>query len=81
MAWFQIGDTEIHVYAADGDEPLPDSGAHFCLVVADLPAARQKLEAAGHRCSVPTKIPGCPRFNSHDPFGNQIEFTVIEGVG
>lgn len=78
VTWFLLGDTEIHVYASDTGEPGPDSGAHFCLVVADLPAARRALETAGYLCSVPAKIPGRPRFNSHDPFGNQIEFTVIE---
>lgn len=80
VTWFQLGDTEIHVYALDGDESRPDSGAHFCLVVEDLPAARQRLEAASYECTVPPAIPGRPRFYSHDPFGNQIEFTVIEGA-
>lgn len=81
VTWFQIGDAEIHVYASDAGGPAPAGGAHFCLVVEDLRVARQQLEAAGYACTVPTEIPGRPRFNSHDPFGNQIEFTVIEGGG
>ncbi len=78
VTWFQIGDSEIHVYASGADEPLPHSGPHFCLVVADLQSARVRLEAAGHECAVPTEIPGRPRFNTQDPWGNQIEITVIE---
>ena len=78
VTWFQLGDTEVHLYARGEAEPAPDSDAHFCLVVEDLQAARSRLEAAGYACSVPIEIPGRPRFNSSDPFGNQIEFTVIE---
>lgn len=78
VTWFQLGDTEIHVYAHGEDEPPPDSGAHFCLVVEDLEAARSQLEGAGYTCTVPTPIPGRPRFNTRDPFGNGIELTVIE---
>lgn len=81
VTWFQIGDTEIHVYASAAGGPAPASGAHFCLVVEDVEVARERLEAAGYACTVPTEIPGRPRFNSHDPFGNQIEFTVIESGG
>lgn len=79
VTWFRLGDTEIHVYAHREDEPAPDSGAHFCLVVEDLPAARAQLEASGFSATVPTEIPGRPRFNIRDPFGNQIELTTIEG--
>lgn len=78
VTWFQIADCELHVYAADQDEPPPYSGAHFCLVVEDLQAARDRLQTAGYGCSVPTEIPGRPRFNTRDPWGNQIEITVIE---
>src|SRR5437588_7687409 len=72
VTWFELGDTEIHVYAQSTDEPPPESGAHFCLVVEDLFAARAQLEVSGYACTVPTEIPGRPRFNTHDPFGNQI---------
>lgn len=78
VTWFRVGDSEIHVYAQEGEEPAPENGAHFCLVVADLAAARGRLERAGFSCAVPTEIPGRPRFNIRDPFGNGIEFTTIE---
>jgi hypothetical protein len=39
---------------------------------------RDRLGKAGHRCEETTPIAGRPRFNTWDPFGNQIEVTVIE---
>jgi catechol 2,3-dioxygenase-like lactoylglutathione lyase family enzyme len=78
VTWFRLGDTEIHVYAQAETESSPDSDAHFCLVVEDLQAARAQLEAAGYSATVPTAIPGRPRFNIRDPFGNQIEVTTLE---
>lgn len=78
VTWFALGNTEVHLYAREADDPAPAPGAHFCLIVADLTAMRARLESLGHDCTTPTPIPGRPRFNSHDPFGNQIEFTALE---
>lgn len=77
--WFRCGDDEIHVLATSTDGPLSHGGAHFCLVCDDLDAMRRRLEAAGFPCQDVTPIPGRPRFATHDPFGNEIEITVIEG--
>ena len=79
VTWFRVGDGEIHVYAAGPDEPLPHNGAHFCLHVDDIQEARHSLERAGYRCHDATPIPNRPRFYTRDPFGNEIEFTAIEG--
>ncbi|HEX6509496.1 MAG TPA: VOC family protein [Chloroflexota bacterium] len=77
--WFRWGDDEIHLLATYEQFPLEHGGAHFCLECDDLEAMRQLLEAAGYPCFENTPIPNRPRFSSHDPFGNQIEFTVVEG--
>lgn len=79
VTWFRLGDDEIHVYAAGRDEPQPHNEAHFCLVVDDVEATRDRLERAGFRCHDTTPIPNRPRFYTRDPFGNEIEFTSIEG--
>ena len=77
LIWFKLtGDTELHVFAeAPTDDP---SGRHFCLVVDDLNAVRQKLDDAGFETRDPERISGRPRFFVRDPFNNQIEFTSIE---
>jgi catechol 2,3-dioxygenase-like lactoylglutathione lyase family enzyme len=76
--WFRCGDDEIHVLATDATQPLFHGGAHFCLVCDDLEGMRERLETAGFPCQDVTPIPGRPRFNTHDPFGNLIEITTIE---
>jgi catechol 2,3-dioxygenase-like lactoylglutathione lyase family enzyme len=79
VTWFRIGDCELHVYALGTGEQAPDSGAHFCLVVADSAAARAELERSGYPCDDAIPIPNRPRFYIHDPFGNRIEITSIDG--
>lgn len=79
VSWFKVGDAEIHLYAAQHDEPGPIGGAHFCLVVADLDGMRSRLERAGISCHETAPIPNRPRFMTSDPFGNWIELTAIEG--
>jgi catechol 2,3-dioxygenase-like lactoylglutathione lyase family enzyme len=79
VSWFRVGDQEIHVYAAGPDVSLRRTGAHFCLIVDDVDAARTQLEAAGVPCEDTTPIPNRPRFMTYDPFGNQIEIAAILG--
>lgn len=79
VTWFRVGDQEIHLFAGGSDRPSPPSGAHFCLVVDDLSGMRDRLEQAGYRCADVAPIPHRPRFATHDPFGNEIEITTIEG--
>jgi catechol 2,3-dioxygenase-like lactoylglutathione lyase family enzyme len=79
VAWFACGDDEIHVLATDETFPLNHGGAHFCLVCDDPHGMRQRLEDEGFRCEDSPPIPHRPRFNTFDPFGNQIEITAIEG--
>src|SRR5437660_553917 len=79
VTWFRIGDIEIHVFASEPGEGLAHPGSHFCLVVDDLEATRSALVAAGFPCHHAGPIPNRPRFYARDPFGNEIEFTHIEG--
>ncbi len=78
VIWFKLGDdAELHCFR---EAPLEDaSNRHLCLVVEDLPGLRQKLRKAGYQPYDVEVIPGRPRFFCHDPFGNIIEFTTIEG--
>lgn len=77
LIWFKVGgDLELHVFTED---PLDDpSIRHFCLVVDDIHALRNKIESAGYDVWDPEPIPGRPRFFCRDPFRNIIEFTSIE---
>jgi catechol 2,3-dioxygenase-like lactoylglutathione lyase family enzyme len=76
--WFRLGDDEIHILAAEQDAPIVRHGAHVALVCDDLQAMRDRLEGAGISCWDATPIPGRPRFMTRDPFGNQIEITMLE---
>lgn len=77
LVWFGVGAMELHCFA---EEEIDNrSGRHFCLVVDDVEAMRQKLLAASYEPWDPEGIPGRPRFFCRDPFGNIIEFTTIIG--
>lgn len=77
LIWFKLGeDAELHVFA---ESPAEDaSGRHFCLIVDDLEGMREKLVSAGYEPWNPETIHGRPRFFCRDPFGNIIEFAMIE---
>ncbi len=78
LVWFKIGDDELHLLA-EPDPSNTGSGRHYCIAVEDLAAFRQRLETRGYRPEDVVAIPGRPRFFCRDPFGNNIEFTTIEG--
>ena len=78
VTWFRIEDCEIHVFASPPEDKA-HPGAHFCLAVEDLAATRSALQSASCKIHAATPIPNRPRFYAHDPFGNQIEFTEIQG--
>ncbi len=52
---------------------------HICLVVEDLEEYRRRLTAAGVPVIPADPIPNRPRFFCHDPFGNRLELTTIQG--
>ena len=76
LIWYQVGTDELHLIAEDTPDNT-NSGRHFCIEVADLLAARSRLESAGIAIHESTPIPGRPRFVCIDPFGNAIELTEI----
>lgn len=78
VIWFKLNEwSELHIFEW---EPTEDTSIrHFCLVVEDLEAMRQKLAEAGYSPWDSEAIPGRPRFFCHDPNGNMIEFTTIVG--
>lgn len=77
LVWFGVGEQELHCFAEEAFDNR--SGRHFCLVVDDVAAIRERLRAAGYEPQSPEAIPGRPRFFCRDPFGNNIEFTTIVG--
>ena len=72
-AWYQIGDTQLHLSVeeqADGSM----SSRHVCFTVSDLSAAENRFREAGVEIvSDPRPIPGTQRFYVRDPGGNQLE--------
>lgn len=77
--WFTGGGVSIHLGAEA--EFGPARRAHPALLVADLVALRQRLEAAG----IPTRDDdvdiGVRRFYASDPFGNRLELVDARDAG
>jgi catechol 2,3-dioxygenase-like lactoylglutathione lyase family enzyme len=78
FVWFRVGgDLELHLMLVD--DPPPER-AHFCLVVEDgLDELRARLGAAGVETRDATPLQNRPRFFCHDPFGNLVELSRIDG--
>ncbi|MBX6342604.1 MAG: VOC family protein [Thermomicrobiaceae bacterium] len=79
VAWFAIGGDELHLIA-EREPSNAGSRRHACFEVDDLAPLRQALEAAGYQPIDAAPIPGRPRFFCDDPFGNRLEFMVIEPI-
>lgn len=69
--WFVGGAVNLHL-GVDPDFRAATK-AHPALVVDDLAALRERLEAAGCEASDDKPIAGFRRFFTADPFGNRIE--------
>jgi len=73
--WFRAGSAELHVGV---EEPFVAARkAHPGLVVDDLDALRERLEAEGIRVRPDDSLPGVRRFHVDDPFGNRLEFREV----
>lgn len=71
-AWYQIGETQLHLSV--DDEPAELSSRHICFTVSNLAEAENKFRAAGIEVSPdPRPVPGSPRFYVRDPGGNRLE--------
>ena len=69
--WFQAGAQELHIGVEESFTPARK--AHPGLVVSDLTALRQRLDAAGLDYEDNNAIPNTDRLFVHDPFGNRLE--------
>ena len=80
FAWFRVGDTgsEVHCFV---DEPFRGGchDQHLCLQVDDLAAFRDRLASHGVAIEETIAIRNRPRFFVHDPFGNRVEITEVQG--
>ena len=71
-AWYQIGETQLHL--SIDNEPGELSSRHICFTVSDLTEAEKRFRAAGVEISPdPRPVPGSPRFYVRDPGGNRLE--------
>src|SRR5690348_4894018 len=71
-AWYQIGNTQLHLSVEDEEQAL--SSRHVCFTVSDLAEAEQRFREAGIEIIAdPRPNPDAPRFYVRDPGGNQLE--------
>jgi catechol 2,3-dioxygenase-like lactoylglutathione lyase family enzyme len=77
-AWYQIGETQLHL-SVETASPGPLSSRHICFTVSDLSASEKRFRDAGVEIIPdPRPLPGVPRFYVRDPGGNQLE--IVERV-
>jgi catechol 2,3-dioxygenase-like lactoylglutathione lyase family enzyme len=76
--WFRGHGIEIHVGVEDDFRPAMK--AHPGLLLTDLDAWADRLEAAGYLVSWDAGFPGMRRFYTADPFGNRLEFLEPAGT-
>ena len=76
--WFAVGNgQQLHLGV---EAPFaPARKAHPCLLAADLPSLRERLEGSGVAVIDDELRPGMARFYCVDPFGNRLEFADREG--
>ncbi len=81
ILWFAAGDNEMELHFIPDSEHLPNpkEGRHICLEVPDVEQWRAAISDAGYEIIEDTPLLNRPRFFCHDPFGNRLEFTTIEG--
>lgn len=70
--WFRGGGVEVHLGVEDGF--VPARKAHPGILVRNLRALAQSLEAGGVAVTWDGEFPGHERFYAADPFGNRLEF-------
>jgi catechol 2,3-dioxygenase-like lactoylglutathione lyase family enzyme len=74
-AWYQIGETQLHLSVED-ESMGPLSSRHVCFTVSDLAEAEKRFREAGVEIIPdPRPNPGLPRFYVRDPGGNQLEIS------
>jgi catechol 2,3-dioxygenase-like lactoylglutathione lyase family enzyme len=72
-AWYRAGTMMLHLVGRKEAGAL--SSRHFCFIVKDLNAVKNRVVEAGYEVLWSGhKIPGVDRFFIRDPDGNRIEF-------
>ncbi|HEV8589291.1 MAG TPA: VOC family protein [Pyrinomonadaceae bacterium] len=72
-AWYEIGETQLHLSIEDKEHGQLSS-RHVCFTVSDLAAAEKRFREAGVEIIPDARPnPGVPRFYVRDPGGNQLE--------
>ena len=72
-AWYEIGETQLHL-SVDDEARRQLSSGHICFAVSDLSEAEQKFREAGAEIIPdPRPNPNSPRFYVRDPGGNLLE--------
>ena len=74
--WFRGGLVMIHL-GVEADFRAARM-AHPAIVVEDLEPLIARCEAAGHPIEPALKLPGFDRLHVYDPFGNRLEFMMLE---
>lgn len=72
--WYDIGNIQLHIST---EHALPRSNRHIAFEVADIAAARRRLEEYGVEIMEEPVVPGWDRFAFFDPFGNRMELIQI----
>ena len=71
-AWYEIGNTQLHLSVEDESQAL--SSRHVCFTVSDLAEVEQRFREAGIEIIAdPRPNPDSPRFFVRDPAGNRLE--------
>lgn len=70
-AWFALAEGQLHVGVQDGE--VVRSRAHVALLIDDLDALVERLDAAGFACTPSNPVDGLRRAHVNDPFGNRLE--------
>ncbi|HEY8544969.1 MAG TPA: diguanylate cyclase [Acidimicrobiales bacterium] len=74
--WFEGACVQVHLGV---EEPFrPARKAHPALLVDDLDAVAERLDAAGAPVRWNNELPGVRRFHTDDPFGNRIELVQLQ---
>lgn len=73
--WLTAGAADVHLGVEDDFRPALK--AHPALLVADLPALRERCTAAGYEVTTDQPLEGYERVYVADPFGNRIELMEI----
>jgi|SRR3989442_10303339 len=76
-AWYQIGETQLHL-SIENDPGAQLSSRHVCFMVSDLAEAEKRFRDAGVKIDPdPRPNPATPRFYVRDPGGNLLEIAQL----